>query len=246
MRAGFEEGQAMHNTRIRPDVIETIKARRGGRLHICETIEAAKTALVVVDMQTYFVAPGMAGEVPMAREIVPNINRLAAALRAAGGTVAWVTNNFPDDIEESWSVMMRELFAAPRREAMLEHLREGGAGHPLYHELETAEGDWHVYKTRFSAFIQGSSDLEARLRAAGIDTILVAGTLTNVCCESTARDAMMRNFRVVMVSDCNATYNDDDHNAALNSLFQVFADVMDTDQVVGRLVPAGRKPAAAE
>lgn len=237
----------MHNTRIRPDVIETIKKRRGGRLHICETIEAAKTALVVIDMQNYFVAPGMAGEVPIAREIVPNINRLAAALRAAGGTVAWVTNNLSADIEESWSVMMNEMFAAPRREAMLEHLREGGAGHPLWHELETAEGDWHVYKNRFSAFIQSSSDLEARLRAAGIDTILVTGTLTNVCCESTARDAMMRNFRVVMVSDGNATYNDEDHNAALNALFHVFADVMDTDMVIGRLVPAaGGKTAAAE
>jgi ureidoacrylate peracid hydrolase len=225
----------MHEFALPPHVLDAIEKRRGGRHHIFNTLEPAKTALVVIDMQNYFVSPDMKGEVPMAREIVPNINRLAAATRAAGGRVAWVTNNFPDDITESWSVMMMDMFSPERREAMLEHLREGGAGHPLWHELETAPEDWQLYKNRFSAFIQGSSDLEARLRAEGRDTVLITGTLTNVCCESSARDAMMRNFKTVMVHDANAALTDEDHNNSLGALCQVFADVMSTDDAIARL-----------
>ena len=61
--------------------------------------------------------------------------------------------------------------------------------------------DLTVEKNRFSAFIQGSSDLAAVLRGRGLDTILITGTVTNVCCESTARDAMMLNFKTVMITD---------------------------------------------
>ena len=67
------------------------------------------------------------------------------------------------------------------------------------------------------------------MRESGIDTILVAGTVTNVCCESTARDAMMLNYKVVMVSDCNAADNDDDHNGTLRAIYLTFGDVMDSD-----------------
>jgi len=234
----------MHKIALPPHVLDNIEKRRGGRHHIFDTLDPAKTALVVIDMQKYFVEPGMAGEVPMAREIVPNINRLATALREAGGRIAWVINHFPDDICESWSVMMQDIFSPERREAMLEHLREGGAGHPQVPELATAPEDWQLYKNRFSAFIQGSSDLEAKLRAEGRDTVIVTGTLTNVCCESTARDAMMRNFKTVMVSDANAALTDEDHNYSLGALVQVFADVMTTDEVIARLRPS--EAAAAE
>lgn len=233
----------MHKIALPPHVLDNIEKRRGGRHHIFDALDPAKTALVVIDMQKYFMEPGMAGEVPTARDIVPNINRLATALRSAGGRVAWVINNFPDDITESWSVMMRDIFSVERREAMLEHLREGGAGHPLWPELVTAPEDWQLYKNRFSAFIQGSSDLEARLREDGRDTVIVTGTLTNVCCESTARDAMMRNFKTVMVSDGNAALTDEDHNYSLGALVQVFADVMTTDEVISRL-SAGEAAAA--
>ena len=233
----------MHTFVLPPHVLDNIAKRRGGRSHLFERLDPAKTALVVIDMQNYFVAPGMAGEVPVAREIVPNINRLAGALRAAGGRVAWVTNNFPDDITESWSVMMMEMFSPERRAAMLEHLREGGEGHPLWPELVTAPEDWQLYKNRFSAFIQGSSDIEAQLRAEGRDTVVITGTLTNVCCESSARDAMMLNFKTVMVSDANAALTDEDHNYSLGALVQVFADVMSTDEVIARLT-AGEAAAA--
>ena len=113
---------------------------------------------------------------------------------------------------------------------------EGAEGHPLWPDMEAEDGDIRSVKRRFSAFIQGSSDIEAQLRSRGIDTLAVTGTLTNVCCEATARDAMMRNFHVIMVADGNATYTDAIHNASLTSMSINFADVMTTDEVIGALV----------
>jgi ureidoacrylate peracid hydrolase len=104
-----------------------------------------------------------------------------------------------------------------------------------------------VEKDRFSAFIQGSSDLADVLRAHGLDTLLITRTVTNVCCESTARDAMMLNFRTVMVTDGNAAVTDEDHNASLAAFYLTFGDIMSTDKLIGLLKRnAQRGLAAAE
>src|SRR5262249_10770792 len=99
---------------------------------------------------------------------------------------------------------------------------------------------------RFSAFVQGSSDLPERLRAQGYDTVLITGTVTNVCCESSARDAMMLNFKTIMVSDGNAARTDAEHNATLARFYSVLGDVMDTHHLT-RCLAAGaqQRPAAA-
>ena len=85
------------------------------------------------------------------------------------------------------------------------------------------------------ALIAGASNLEALLREAGIDTLLIAGTKTNVCCESTARDAMMLGFKAVMLSDCCAALSDDEHQATLETFIQQFGDVMTSADVLARL-----------
>jgi ureidoacrylate peracid hydrolase len=118
---------------------------------------------------------------------------------------------------------------------MLGALTEGAEGAALWHELDVQPGDEHVIKRRFSALIQGSSDLGERLQSAGIDTVIITGTATNVCCESTARDAFMLNYRTLVVSDANAAVSDEAHNASLNALFIRFADVFTTDEVVDLL-----------
>jgi ureidoacrylate peracid hydrolase len=82
------------------------------------------------------------------------------------------------------------------------------------------------------------------LRARGFDTVLITGTVTNVCCESSARDAMMLNFRTIMVSDGNAAMTEHEHEASLTAFYNVFGDVMDTDMLVTLL--QGRRAAAAE
>lgn len=234
----------MHKTEIHPDAVRFIKARRGGRLHVHDTLDPARTALVVVDMQTAFLKPGLPSEVPMAREVVPSINRLAVAFRAAGGSVVWVTTTFDENIFTEWSSFLGGTVSPEMAKQIARQLMEGAEGHPLWPDMEAEDGDMRSVKRRFSAFIQGSSDIEAQLRSRGIDTLAVTGTLTNVCCEATARDAMMRNFHVIMVTDGNATYTDAIHNASLTSMSINFADVMTTDEVIGAL--AGAPAQAAE
>jgi ureidoacrylate peracid hydrolase len=111
----------------------------------------------------------------------------------------------------------------------------GDFGHALYLDLNVLPGDPTVRKTRFSALVQGASDLDAILRGRGIDTLIIVGTATNVCCESTARDAMMLNYKVFFVSDANACRTDEEHNATLAIMMIMFADVRSTDEMIALL-----------
>ncbi|WP_150551304.1 cysteine hydrolase [Pandoraea soli] len=119
-----------------------------------------------------------------------------------------------------------------------ETLVDGHPGRALYPPLDVRDADEIVDKTRFSAFIQGSSDLHQRLAAPGIDTVIVTGTVTNVCCESTARDAMMLDYKVHFVADANAARTDDEHNATLCNMVLWFADVRTSDELLA-LVDVG-------
>lgn len=74
--------------------------------------------------------------------------------------------------------------------------------------------------------------------------MLITGTVTNVCCESSARDAMMTNFKTIMVSDGNAAMTRAERDAALSAFYNIFGDVMDTDMLVGAL-ERGRAAKAA-
>jgi len=223
----------MHKLSIPADLVQRVIAR-AGRPHPFDVIEPAKTALVVVDMQNYFMKPGFQGEIAMARQIVPNVNRLAAALRELGGHVVWI-KNATNDTRESWSVFHDWLMTperATRRYASMDVEHEG---HALWHELDVRPEDAQIVKKRFSAFIQGSSEIVAHLRGRGIDTLLIGGTATHVCCESTARDAMMLNFKVVMVHDVLATYDDETHNATLRAFYSHFGDVQTADEAIASL-----------
>ena len=79
------------------------------------------------------------------------------------------------------------------------------------------------------------SKLDAVLKKQAIDTVLITGVATCTCCESTARDAMMLNYRTLMVSDGNAAPNDDLHNASLNQFYLQFGDVQSTNEVIALL-----------
>ena len=236
----------MHTLSIPQSVVTRVIERRG-REHIYENLDPARTALVVVDMQNAFMLPGVAHALcPMAEKIVPNINRLAQAVRETGGTVVWIKTTFKEDALQSWSTYF-EMVSPQHGAKRVEALTAGNKGHQLWDTLEVRAQDLIVEKNRFSAFIQGSSDLAEILRARGLDTILVTGTVTNVCCESTARDAMMLNFKTIMVSDGNAAVTDADHNASLCAFYLTFGDVMSTDMLIACLTRnAAGKLAAAE
>ena len=234
----------MHKIVI-PDEIVARVTRLRGKLHAFDSLVGPSTALLVVDLQNCFMLPPYPTEVPVARAIVPNVNRLAAATRGAGGTVVWIQMTHSDTDKQTWSVFYDDVCNPANSDAGVERLRRGTHGQALHADLDVQAGDMKVEKSRFSAFIQGSSDLDKLLKTHGIDTVLVTGTVTNTCCESTARDAMMLNYKTVMVSDANAAATDAEHNATLGNILRIFGDVMSTDEVIARLMPAS-KAAAAE
>jgi ureidoacrylate peracid hydrolase len=122
----------------------------------------------------------------------------------------------------------------------------GGHAHALWPELDIAPMDLIVDKTRFSAFIPGTCALDALLKARGIDTLIVTGTVTNCCCESTVRDAMQMGYRVLFVQDGNAAFDDASHNATLASLAGLMiAEVVTAEAAIARLGAAPAERAAA-
>lgn len=222
--------------RIRQSVIDRLIARRG-RVHWFERLDPKSTALAVIDMQSMFCEPGGPGEVPASRGIVEPINRLTRSLRASGVPVFWVLHaNEQRASGSDWDLFFDYVVANPEvRRRTIESLAP--ARQTVWRELETAPQDITLIKNRYSAFSPGASPLESELRSRGIDTLLVAGTKTNVCCDSTARDAMMLGFKSVLVSDCCAALSDDEHRAALETFIQQFGDVMTADEALARLRP---------
>jgi len=224
----------MHKVNI-PDHIVARVLKRQGRWNVHDDVPSQKTAFVVVDMQNYFMAPGQQVEIPEAREIVPNINRLADELRKAGGLVVWIRTISNEDSFKNWSHFHDVLNTPQRKARRHEAMTDGAFGAELWPGLDVRTGDLIVCKTRYSAFIQGSSPLEAELRKRGITAVWVGGTSTNTCCESTARDAMLLDFRTTMISDANADHNDAEHNATLISFAINFGDVASTGDLITRL-----------
>lgn len=227
----------MHQTEIRNDVLTRILKRRGRR-HIHSQVDAARTALVIIDMQNAFVDSANPSAVPVAQQIVPTINRLGVELRNHGGTVAWVYSTFDDTTKTNWNAFFGGVYSDEFSEAVIDQLRINSPGHALWHELDVHPQDTQFSKDRFSAFLPGHCDLPAYLQEQAIDTVLIAGTVTNVCCESSARDALMQNFNVIMISDANAALSDADHNASMTAIAQTFGDVMSCDDLLQRLQAA--------
>ncbi len=229
-----------HNVEIPQYVIDRIMQKRG-RLNVFDAFDAPKTALVVIDMQKFFV-----NDVPTAQSIVPNINRLARAVRERGGLVAWVLMTLADapDAPSKWPLYHDYFFTPEKTRAHRTGLTSGNPGHALVDALEPRPDDIMAHKTRFSAFIQGASDLHQKLAARGIENLMFTGTVTNFCCETSARDAMMLGYRAVMVSDACAARFDEDHLAGLASFWQSFGDVRTVDESIAMLRAPAR--AAAE
>ncbi|CAB3671495.1 MAG: isochorismatase family protein [Achromobacter pulmonis] len=220
-----------------PQWVQDRVIARQGCLHPYDTLPGARTAVVVIDMQQYFTLPGYQGECAAARGIIAPVNRLCEAVRAAGGTVVWV-QTASDNADAFWSHHHGVMLTPERSARRLETLRRDSPGFALHPELRPADSDLRVVKRFYSAMATGSSELEPLLRGRGVDTLLIAGTVTNVCCESTARDAMMRDFRTIMVDDALAAVTPAEHEHALHGWLLFFGDVLSVDEVATRLRPA--------
>ncbi|CAN5638940.1 cysteine hydrolase [soil metagenome] len=216
---------ATHDWFIEQREYERQESRRGRR-HAYESLDARRTALVVIDLVPFFFEE----DDPYVFGIVPHVNTLAAVMRGTGGLVVWVTPaNTP---VSAWD----EEFFGPQVAAR--YNTTGGTG-PLeervWHGLEVHDDDLFVEKSGFSAFFPGQSDLPDLLTDRGIDTIVVTGTVTNVCVEGTVRDAATRGWRVVVAGDACSCRRDQDHNASLRTMYRTFSDVRSTDEILGLL-----------
>jgi ureidoacrylate peracid hydrolase len=225
-----------HPSGIDQRVVDKIVARRG-RLHLWDTLTPRRTALVVVDLDS-----GTAGRLAqdqvdqgLPRTLVSAgpVNAVAAALRRVGGIVAWVTTPIRQAGPGLRAVFGEELARTYEQEG-----RPGGAAWSIWHELDVREADLRTTKEGTSAFFPGKSDLHETLARRGVDTLLIAGAMTNVCCDSSARDAVELGYRVTMVSDALIGQSFGLHEAALATFFRVFGDVRPAREVVGLLAVA--------
>ena len=217
-----EPSVRMHAWQIEPREYAHQEERRGRR-HAFEKLTPARTALVVIDMVPFFLSQSA-----YCRGIVPNIVSLADGLREAGGAVVWVVPG----AEQRYPALATEFFGAEIAEL---YRSSGGAGPPaarLWPAFTPHADDLIVEKSGFSAFFPGNCALPALLGERGIDTVLITGTVTNICCESSARDAHSSGFRVIMVADANAARRDQDHNATLHNVYRSFGDVRPTSEVL--------------
>ena len=222
----------MHKYTISEDIKKSTILRRG-KLHPYDSLNTEKTALVVIDMQNAFVEKG-AGHawVPHAASTCENINLIAEKIRLKKGLVVWILNTFEEKSLVNWSHFHEFLSSKKNLKLRSESMSEDSYGHKIYKNLNTKKTDIFEKKFFYSAFIQGSSNINNILKENKIDHVLIAGTATNVCCESSARDAMMLNYKTTMISDACSASTDAQHTSSLNSFIINFGDVRTTQEVI--------------
>src|SRR5215213_4267053 len=150
-------------------------------MYTVERIDPSKTAMIVVDMENDFVAPGASFEVPAGRAMLPHLQRALACCREQGIPVIYTTHTHRADGSDLG--LLRHDLRIGRGEGLV----EGSPGVDIYPEIAPRDGEIVISKHRFSAF-QGT-DLEIILRGLGVTTVVITGVTTENCCHATARDA---------------------------------------------------------
>jgi nicotinamidase-related amidase len=195
-------------------------------------IRQEKCALIVIDMQNDFLKPGGVlcfDNTPMT--VVPNIKRLIDLCHKLQVPVIYTKTLLKDQ----YSISPLEVCYQPV--LLQKGMREGTWGAEIIDELTPAPEDQIIIKHRYDAFFNTNLELMLNnIRGLGmVDTVIIAGTVTNVCCESTARAAFMRDYKVVFVSDANGTSDEEAHGATLKNISRFFGRVIDTDALIAAL-----------
>lgn len=195
-------------------------------------LNAAASTLVVVDMQRFFLDAASPTFTCGGVAILPTVKRLIAVFRQAKRPVIFTQHvHHPGDLDSGimgWWWEGKCIEGSPESEI-----------HP---ELAPLPGEKVVFKHRYSAFY--NTDLETVLRCLKVEDIVVAGIMTNMCCESTARDAYYRDYRVFFLADGTGSINEEMHLASLLNLGFGFACVTTSDtiatQMAGQSSPDNR------
>src|ERR1700719_4941606 len=138
----------MHKIAIPQAAIDRVLKRRES-LHVFSDIDPSRTAHIVVDLENGFMAPGQPVEIPEARDIVPNVNRISAALRAAGGLVVYIQNTIDAAAKQAWSNWFTYMSGERRQASMDAAFADGRYGHSLWPGLDVLPADVRVKKNRF-------------------------------------------------------------------------------------------------
>ena len=201
-----------------------------GRKGIPWIIERDKTLLLVIDLQNDFVEEGAILEVPAARKQIPKVKRLIETCRELNVPVIYtaIVHKSPNLAPRHY-----ELFPFLKNRAY----RPGTRGIEIYHEIAPRPDEIIVEKVNYSAFNGTNLDLVIHsAKGLGLtDTLILVGTVTNVCVESTARDAFDRNYKVVLVSDACSAFDSELHNATLKNVAYGLGRVMTCDEAIKAL-----------
>jgi nicotinamidase-related amidase len=187
------------------------------------SLDGPRTAFVVVDLDEDSCERSEHDD-----DLYGPVNTVAAAVRAGGGTVAFVTSHIPSP--EWLAHSLGADLAASYFDAA-----SSGAGARLAPRLDVQPEDLRAVKKRASAFFPGNCDLPDLLQKRGITHVLIGGMVTNICCESSARDAHELGYRVTMVSDAVIGNAWGLHEASLSTFFRIFGDVRPSHEVIDLL-----------
>lgn len=205
----------------------------------CDHLDPSTTAMIVVDMQHDFVAPGVPMRSAHAHAMVPRLAQTLAECRRRGVRVIYTAHVHRRDGCDMG--LFDDLYAPIAERAALVDETPGAQ---IYDALAPAPGEHVIKKHRYSGFF--GTDLDIVLREWGISTVVISGTTTENCCHATARDAMFRNYKVVFLSDATGTFDYPDlgfgampaeevHRATLAVLAFSTAHVMSADAFLDRL-----------
>jgi nicotinamidase-related amidase len=204
-----------------------------------ELVDPSHTALVVVDMQRDFCAPGgafdrLGVDMTMFEPMVRRLVRLVNAARVARVRIAYVLMTVLPDRASDSPAQIRfnlRLRLAHGEGQPLSYTADGSEGQRLIPELNAQEGDLVVKKYRSSGF--WGTNLDMLLRSNGIKSVIVAGCTTEGCVESTARDAMFNDYYVVIAEDCVASDDREQHDASMLLMRHRF-DIASSDDILAR------------
>jgi len=195
-------------------------------------IVPAKTALVIIDVQEDFISPTGAGaswgiDMSVFEPQLDKIETLIAKARAAGVTQVFVRVVTSADTDSDALKLLHQRKGRPPEALAICRAGTPGAD---YYRIKPEAGDIEIAKTLYSSF--SGTDLDAQLKARGIDTVIVVGFTTECCVESTARDAFHHNYSVFVVTDATAAYEEALHYGSLNALAKNCALLTDTASVL--------------
>ncbi len=171
----------------------------------------SKSALLVIDMQKYFL--------PIADSILNNIHSVIQTCRENGIKIVFTRHGHQDISKDGG--MLFEWWG--------ENIVYGTKDWDIFDQLRPQEQDLIIDKNRYSAF--HGTNLDQSLKSLGLKDLIITGVLTNCCCETTARDAFVRDYRVFFISDATATINRDLHLSSLKNLAFGFAYVLSSNEL---------------